>query len=191
MTGWGAHGLDQIQWALGMDDTGPVEIWTEGEKFDPPVFIKPGSRSDGDSASAGTVVSFRYADGTLVTLDGGPIGGGIFIGEKGTITINRDDCKVDPADIASEPPKDPNVQLYVSNSHMGNWFECMRSRKAPAADVEIGHRTATVCHLGNIGRWLGRKLQWDPVKETFPGDEVANALLDRERRPKYDLPREI
>jgi hypothetical protein len=64
----------------------------------------------------------------------------------------------------------------------------MQSRQHPVADVEIGHRSATVCHLGNIARWLGRKLQWDPASETFPGDDEANRLLDRPRRKPYELP---
>lgn len=61
------------------------------------------------------------------------------------------------------------------------------SRKRPNADVEIGHRSATVCHLGNIARWVGRKLQWDPVKERFVGDDEADGHLDRARRKGYEL----
>ncbi len=71
---------------------------------------------------------------------------------------------------------------------MRNWFECMRSKKLPCADIEIAHRATTVCHLGNIARWLGRKLAWDPVKETFPGDAEACRYIDRPRRKPWELP---
>jgi hypothetical protein len=71
---------------------------------------------------------------------------------------------------------------------MQNWLDCIRSRKRCAADVEIGHRTATICHLGGIARRLGRKLRWDPKREIFPDDEEANSLVDRPKRKPYELP---
>ena len=74
---------------------------------------------------------------------------------------------------------------------MQNWLDCIKSRERPAADVEIGHRSATVCHLGNIARWVGRRLRWDPVKEYFPDDPEANAHLDRPRRKNYALPEKV
>ena len=81
MTGWGAHGLDQIQWALGMDDTGPVEIWTEGPEFDPPVYREPESRSRGEKLCGRPMIFYRYANRVTVKLDSGNPGGGIFIGD--------------------------------------------------------------------------------------------------------------
>lgn len=80
------------------------------------------------------------------------------------------------------------MRLYVSDHHLQNWIDCIKSRKRPVADVEIGHRTATVCHLGNIARWTGRRLHWDPKKELFRGDDAANALLQRPRRKPFQLP---
>ena len=74
---------------------------------------------------------------------------------------------------------------------MKNWLDCIKSRQTPNADIEIGHRSATVCHLGNIARWTGRKLRWDPVKEEFIGDKDANKYLDRERRKPWTLPEKI
>jgi predicted dehydrogenase len=188
MTGWGSHGLDQVQWALGMDNSGPIEIWTEGPKFDPPTYDKPEGRGRGEKICRVPTIYYRYAGDIVMELTRGPAGGGIFVGEKGTITINRGRCKSDPPEIAKEPIKDGDVRLYESNNHKGNWAECIRSRKLPVADVEIGHRSATVCHLGNIARWLsGRKLQWDPEKEQFVGDDEANQLLDRERRKPWTI----
>jgi len=187
MTGWGAHGLDQVQWALGMDDSGPVEIWTEGPKYNPPTYTEPESRARGEKICRQPMIFYRYADGTILKLDNGPGGGAIFEGEDGTIRIDRNNLRADKKEIL-EPLEDPKVRLYVSNNHMGNWLECMQSREKPVADVEIGHRSTTVCHLGNIARWVGRKLQWDPVKEQFIGDDEANTYLDRPRRKGYELP---
>ncbi|MFQ5811148.1 MAG: Gfo/Idh/MocA family protein, partial [Armatimonadota bacterium] len=187
MTGWGSHGLDQVQWALGMDETGPVEVWTEGPKFDPPTYKEPASRGAGNAICEKPTVFFRYADGTVLKLGGGPGGGAVFIGDEGKITIDRGRFTPEPAELG-EPLEDPEVRLYVSDNHMQNWFDCMKSREKPVADVEIGHRSATVCHLGNIARWLGRKLRWDPETETFPGDDEANALVSREQRGPYRIP---
>ena len=72
--------------------------------------------------------------------------------------------------------------------HMQNWLDCIRSRQRPVADVEIGHRSVTVCHLVNICRTLGRPLRWDAAREAFEGDEEANRLLDRPRRHGFELP---
>ena len=161
--------MDIIQWALGMDETGPVEVWPEGEGLKCPV-------------------SFRYSGGVLLKLDDkGPAGGGLFVGDKGEITIDRGKYAAKPADLAKEPLKDSDVHLYKSMDHMQNWLDCIRSREKPVADVEIGHRTTTVCHLGNIARWTGRKLRWDPEKEAFVGDEEANSYLQRPMRAPWTL----
>ncbi len=221
MTGWGAHGFDQIQCALGMDESGPVEVWTEGGKFEPPTYTAPESSARGNKICAVPKVFFRYATGTLMELADGPHGGGIFIGEKGSITIDRGKCKSDPADLVAEklaqgiarhhaaaktqkssvedpaPPPSTltdNVKLAatppLNGGHMQNWFDCIRSRQKPIADVETGHRSATVCHLGNIARWTGKRLKWDPVKEQFD-DAEANTYLDRTRRKPYELPETV
>ena len=188
MTGWGAHGLDQVQWALGTDESGPLEIWTEGSQFDPPTYALPESRRRGDTAGSHPTVKFRYAGGIILELANGPHGGAVFIGEHGKITIDRGKCKVEPEELAHQPAKETDVRLYVSDHHLQNWIDCIKSRKRPVADVEIGHRTATVCHLGNIARWTGRRLHWDPKKELFRGDDAANALLQRPRRKPFQLP---
>jgi hypothetical protein len=75
-----------------------------------------------------------------------------------------------------------------NHTHLQNFFDCIRTRRRPNADVEIGHRSNTVCHLVNIARDLGRRLTWDPKKEEFPGDAEANRLLSRPRRKGYELP---
>jgi len=191
MTGWGAHGLDQVQWALGMDEGGPIEVWTEGEPFDPPTYTEPESRGRGDRECSHPKIFFRYPGGITMELGSGNPGGAIFIGEKGKIEIFRGRVTSNPEEIAKEPIRDDEIHLYQSNSHMGNWIECMKTRERCVADVEIGHRSSTVCHLGNIARWAGRRLKWDPVKEIFPDDPEANEYLDRKRRKPYTLPETI
>jgi predicted dehydrogenase len=180
MTNWGAHGLDQIQMALGTDGTGPVELWP---------------LEDGPPGAIG----FRYANGVTVRLDQpqGPLmGGAIFVGEKGKVEIVRNNFKTDPPRLITNLPPPEEVQkwrdevaLWQARYHMGDWLNCIRTRRTPIADVEIGHRSISVCHLANITRDLNRKLRWDPKKERFSGDAEANQLVSRARRNGYELPK--
>jgi predicted dehydrogenase len=175
MTGWGAHGFDMVQWALGMDESGPIEVWTDDEKFQPPMYTRPESRKRGEKICRHPKVYFRYPNDIVMELsDEGPTGGAEFVGENGTIFIDRGICRSTPSAIAEQPIKSNDVHLVSSDNHVVNWLDCIKSRRRPICDVEIGHRSATVCHLGNIARWTGRKLRWDPVKETFPDDAQAN-----------------
>ena len=183
MTNWGAHGVDQIQWALGKDNTLPVE-------FEP---ITEGNNGK---------VTARYADGTEVRFEieeGGPWGGAIFIGEKGKLEINRNKFMSNPIGIRDELLKkvdeaDEEVKwsdqtaLWQAKWHMQNWIDCIKNRKLPVSDVETGHRSIAFCHLVNITRWMGRKMKFDPVKERFLNDDEANKWNDRERRKGYELP---
>lgn len=181
MTNWGAHGIDQIQWALGMDQTGPVEFWP----------LEPG-RTDLNGA-----VAFRYANGIEVRLDDpkGPHGGAAFRGEKGNMYINRNDFRTNPPDMVQNRPSQEAIdkwsdqrELWTARYHLQNWLDCIKTRQKPVADVEIGHRSVSICHLANIARQIGRRFRWDPQKEQILGDEEANKLVDRPRRKGYELP---
>jgi len=182
MTNWGAHGVDQIQWALGADDTGPVEI-------------KP--LTEGPNGQ----VSMTYANGVAVNfiLAKGPMGGGVFIGERGKLEINRNKVTSNPPEIAAvildavdlveeERKWSDQTALWQAQEHLQNWLDCIKSRKRPVADVEIGHRSVTACHLANIARQVGRPLRWNPAEERFVDDSAADALLVRERRKGFELP---
>lgn len=182
MTNWGAHGVDQIQWALGADATGPVAIT--------PVTEGPNGQ-----------VVMTYADGLEVKfiLESGPMGGAVFVGEKGKLEINRNKVTSNPpeiaqklleaVDVAEEEQKwSDALALWQARHHLQNWLDCIKTREKPVADVEIGHRSVTVCHLANIARAVGRPLRWDPVAEQFMGAAAANALLVRERRKGFELP---
>ncbi|MCX8108418.1 MAG: Gfo/Idh/MocA family oxidoreductase, partial [Verrucomicrobiae bacterium] len=120
MTGWGSHGLDQVQWALGMDEGGPIEVWTEGPRFDPPTYTSPESRERGDKICSQPKVFFRYPGDVVVELADGPAGGAKFIGENGTITIDRGVCKSDPPEIAEDALTRRPAGLV--ENHMRDWF---------------------------------------------------------------------
>ena len=177
MTNWGAHGIDQIQAALGMDRTGPVEFWPLQE------------------APEGSV-AFRYGTGTEVRLElpvGDLQGGAMFIGEKGRIEITRNALRTDPQNMIKELPPAEEVEKWKraqwqAKYHMQNWLDCMKSRATPLADVEIGHRSISVCHIANLARQLNRKLHWDPEAERFVNDAEANDRLTRTPRKGYEIP---
>ncbi|MHC4176551.1 MAG: Gfo/Idh/MocA family protein [Planctomycetota bacterium] len=186
MTGTGAHGLDLVQWALGVDHSGPVEVWADGGRLEPLTYFAPEDRSRGDAhGSRGREVTFRWAGGVTLKLAGGPLGG-TFLGQQGKISIDSGSVSSDPPEIAQLALKAAEGDRQVS--HLQDWFDSINSRRNPAADVEIGHRSTVLCHLGNIARWVGRKLQWDPEKEIFPDDDQANAYLERPMRKPYQLP---
>jgi len=176
VTGWGTHSLDQVQCALGTDDTGPIEIWLE-EK---------------DKKGWPRVI-MRYASGTLLKLVGERHTmedlGAIFRGEKGNIEILRGHARANPPELLKHAPPDTKGGPKESIPHIANFLECVRTRQKPAADAETGHRATTVCHLVNICRKIGRKLQWDPRAEQFVGDDGANQLVARPRRQGYELPK--
>ena len=135
----------------------------------------------------------RYATGTVLKLDiahdKGPKMGGVFVGEKGKIEINRNRVASNPPElIEGAPPPELVDRPVLSKAHISNWVQCMRTREKTVAPATVGHRATTVCHLINICRELGRKLDWDPVKEEFVGDDEANKLRSRARRNGFELP---
>jgi predicted dehydrogenase len=178
VTGWGAHAFDQVQRALGTDDTDPEEVWPEGEGADCPVTLRyPG----------GTLLKLALPRGT------GPGLGAVFVGDRGKIEINRNRVASNPSELVRDAPEpdDRSEVASVSQRHLQNWVDCMRTRAKPAAHAEIGHRTQVICYLVNICRELQRRLKWDPLQEEFAGDDQANALRTRARRKGYELPNEV
>ena len=87
----------------------------------------------------------------------------------------------------SNPARKEERSRYHVPDHVRNFLGCVRSRKDPLSSVEVGHRSTSICHLGNIVMRLKRKLRWDPVKEEFPGDDEANRMLDRPMRAPWSL----
>ena len=181
MTNHGAHAIDMVQWALGMDGTGPVEIEPLVDEHEGEMRVCP--------------VIMRYADGTELhmTHPKGFYAGGYFYGESGEMKISRNGFTAFPRSLITDPPDPATADLWkgkgiVAKPHLQNWIDCIKTRSEPVAPVEVGHRSITVCHLAGIARELKRKLRWDPVAETFPDDKQACALIDRPRRMGWELP---
>jgi hypothetical protein len=108
-----------------------------------------------------------------------------FEGENGWIWVTRGTLTASDRDLLKTKLRE-DQRLYFSNDHMGNFLECVKSRKAPICEAEIGHRSASLCHLGAISLRLGRKINWDPAKEVFINDKEATAFLSREMRKPWD-----
>ncbi len=197
MTSNGSHGFDQIQRALGMDESGPSEVWTEGNPYAPPIY-----RGGGKPNTRSPKVFMRYPGDITVELADAHLFGARFIGENGTVDLRRREYTFDPVELGPErisedalDNEDLSIQLYRSRNHHRNWLDCIKNREETVATAEIGHRSATVCHLGNIARWVsqvtgetGQRLAWDAQKETFSNSDWANHFLDRPRRKPYQLP---
>lgn len=201
MTNWGAHNIDMVQYALGMDHTGPVRLapiteitaqeletdWQQQWAEKTPQPTKPWLEDPRFRP-----VRLEYANGVVVQLIPG-IKQATFYGERGRMEISRNKYVCAPADLLTGEPDQQlaavwNGPGHVARPHLQNWLDCIASRSVPQAPVEVGHRTATVCHLVNIVRKLNRPVQWDPVKERMVDDDEAQLLIDRPRRPGFELP---
>jgi predicted dehydrogenase len=193
MTDWGAHHNDIALWAMGLDRSGPATV--EGKALSTPI-------AGGYTAPAEYEVVFTYANGVRhrcvsTTADSifgssardikqGELRHGVkFEGPEGWIYVTRGKLEASRPELIKEPLKSKQFELPVSNDHMGNFFDGVRTRKPPICEAEIGHRSVSLCHLGGIAIRLGRKLNWDPVKEEFAGDNEANSHLAREMRKPF------
>lgn len=186
MTNWGAHSVDMVQMALGMDDSGPIEIRPEPSLIDAKINL-----ADKVERLRFCPVTMRYANGVELRFntDGKEA---IFHGERGRMYLSRNRVRTDPPELLQSQVDPDDAQQWigkgnVARPHLENWIECIATRKTPRAPVEVGHRTATVCHLANIARELGRPLRWNPEEERFVDDSDADALLDRPRRLGFGL----
>jgi predicted dehydrogenase len=195
MTNFGAHDLDIARWALGA--TAPAAVAAFGGRYE---------MKDGGETPDVQEVIYNFPDaslgggkGCVVTWTGREIGsspGGplVFHGTKGALSLSRGGFTVAPEtwrgeaqsnQPAMEAMKEPRSEMEIA--HVRNFLDCVKSRGRPVADVEEGHRTATMCHLGNIATRLGRGLRWDAGKEEFIGDDDANRRLHYEYRKPWKL----
>lgn len=188
MTDWGAHHNDIVLWALDAD--GPVSV--EGKQL---VEMIPG----GYTAASEYEVTYTYASGVVhscrsttasewhggVKDPNGQQHGIRFIGSGGWIWVTRGVIEASDRSLLTERLPDDAPRVYVSRDHMANFIDCVKSRQATICPAEVGHRSASLCHLGVIAIRLGRKLAWDPVREQFD-DAEANGYLARPMRPPYD-----
>jgi predicted dehydrogenase len=179
VTDWGAHHNDIAQWGLGADETGPVAVEAESSGV--------GTSPNSYSCPTDFTINYTYADGARLLCSARGKNGVKFIGENGWIFVDRAHIEASDSRLIDEPLPATATRLAVSTDHILNFLECIRSREKPSCDANIGHRSATVCHLGNIAIRTGESLRWDPHAEHFVGSDRANALLSREMRRPWTL----
>ncbi len=179
ITGWGSHHLDIAQWAMGTEYTGPAEV--EG-KTDYP--------KDGLWDVHGMFhIEYTYPNGVKVICEGNEQNreGVRFEGTQGWIDVNRGRIDAEPKSLLSSTIKPDEINLYKSNNHKANLFECIKSRAETIAPPEVAHRSCTMCLIGDISMQLGQKLKWDPKAERFINDQEANRMLSRPMRSPWHL----
>lgn len=202
ITGWGAHHFDIVNWGLGTEHTGPVEISCQEVTW-------PRKDALWDVHGPFKTESI-FANGVKVLASDSYANGVKFVGSKGWIFVGRGNYSVTSSDpksknqnekaLSASDPKildstiGPNeIHLYASKEHHLNWLECIISGQPTVAPVEVGHRACSICLLNAIAMKLRRKLYWDPINERFKNDVEANAMLSRSERwpyqfdPQYDL----
>jgi len=217
LTDFGAHMNDIAQWGLGFDRSGPIEVegeilkppfedYSEYQKAwaDSRIWGKKTLLPDDHNNWYDTVPIFRvtysYENGvTLVTTNDLNDYGITFKGSAGWVSVSLNSINASDEGLLHEPitvrDREMKVPLdYKGNfisqddaNHMLNFLDSIRTGSKTECDAEIGHRSATVCHLGNISMLLGRKLHWNPKKEEFVNDPEANTFLRRPMRKPWTL----
>jgi predicted dehydrogenase len=195
ITGWGAHHIDSAHWGMGMERSGPIEIWSDKVEF----------AKDGLWNVHGIFkTEAMYANGVNMIVSNEFANGIKFEGTEGWIFVSRGDYQAtasDPTKPAEQAKKidasDPKIltsviganefHFTVSKEHHGNWLEAIRDNKNPIAPVEEAHRACSACLLHHIAMKLKRKLYWDPAKEQFKNDGEANKMLSRPQRKGYEV----
>ncbi len=172
-TNWGAHHFDIAQWGLGMDESGPVEVFPpDGREF--------------------RVLTYRYANGIEVVRDpdrmkreAGQDNGVMFEGTKGKVAVWRYQMRTWPDHLIRQKIGPQEVHLHACENHHTDFLDAVRRRSDPGANIDVGCRSTTVCHLGNIAYELGRPIRWNPVEERFVDDPVADRFLARPMRSPW------
>lgn len=190
MTDWGAHHIDIAQWAI---NSYPVEISGQGT---------PPSIPNGYNVHTKYSAHFKYANGVEMFVANDERNGILFEGDQGRIFVNRGVLSGEPVnDLKTNPLPNSSFVLYKDTgdrpdrsgkldaiiNHMGNFVDCIQSRKQPISDIESQHRSVTTCHLANISIRTGRTIKWNPETEQIEGDPEAQAMQRREQRAGYEI----
>jgi predicted dehydrogenase len=169
LTDWGAHMFDIVQWSLDMDESGPTEI------------IPP----NGNDVK---FLTYRYANGITMTQENFGKNHAIrFIGTEGQLDVQRTKLETSKPELATRVIGENEKRVYKSENHYRDFTNSIKSRKKPICDIETGHRSATVCNLGNIAFETKRPLSWNPKKETFKNDKEAEAMLGRKLKQEWAI----
>ena len=168
MTDWGAHMFDIVQWALDMDGSGPVKV-------------------DAPKTNGNEFLTYTYANGITMTHQPWEWNNGIeFVGTEGTLRVQRKKLETSKPELKDRIIGANEKHVYASDNHYKDFLNAIRNRSMPICDVEIGHRTASVCNIGNIAYALNKSLTWNPKSEKF-NDPTANALLGRKMNNQWGI----
>ncbi len=183
-----AHSADVLQYALGFEESGPVEVLHPAAKEFPTMTCRYAN---------GTLLHFVDHWGMVAEAYGAvPAGarlagnfGAVFVGERGWVTSMTTGGPVEagPEELLREIGLKTREASPGANDHHARWLNGIRTRRPPSAHEEIGHRSASLGHLANIAFWTGQSLRWDPAREVFPEPESANRLRSRTARAPWRL----
>lgn len=168
MTDWGAHMFDIVQWALDMDQSGPVKVSAPQGKDQP-------------------YLTYTYANGITMTHQPWEWNSGVeFVGTEGTLRSARKKLETSKPELKDRVIGPNEKHVYKSENHYVDFIQAIRNRTMPICDVEVGHRTASVCNIGNIAYAVNKSLEWNPKSEKF-NDADANALLGRKLNKTWGI----
>jgi predicted dehydrogenase len=195
ITGWGAHHIDSAHWGMGMESSGPIEIWNEKATF-----------ATGGLWNVHGIFKThaKYANGVHMIVSNEFDNGIKFEGTEGWIFVSRGDYQATSSDPAKPGPQAKKIDasnpklltsvigenefhFTVSKEHHGNWLEAIRDNKPTIAPVEEAHRACSACLLHHIAMKLNRKIYWNPKEEKFKNDAEANKMLSRPQRKGYEV----
>ena len=197
LTDWGAHHVDIAQWAIGMDQSGPLSLEVPLVEHDVPFLRGQPTLDDRFNTATRFTVRCLFPNNVEMHIrnnasDLGITNGILFEGEKGSFFVSRNALRGEAVEGLKENPIAESTLVALRkgkplSSHMANFVECCRDRSTPVSDVWSHHRALSTCHLANIALRLNRKLEWNPETEQVIGDDEANAMQRREARKGYEV----
>jgi predicted dehydrogenase len=178
LTDWGAHYVDTAQWANNSDKSGPISCEGKGDFLSGDIYNTANTFD----------LNYEYANGVSMRVHSGGTAIG-FEGTEGWIQCLgwRGELEASKKSIMDVEIKSGDDQLYTAASEHRNFIDCVKSGEQTFVPAEVGHRTASALHMGNIAMLLDRKVNWNPEKEEFVNDDEANALRKRASRDPWKL----